>query len=734
MHAVGRIAARNARGMAILATAITMLGIAEPVTAADYRVGDVNLRLLSTFTLGAAIRTQERDNSLLGKLNVPGQQDLCNADDCLSLSGDPAPNQRLIDAEGGFFFVNTDDGNMNYDRGDLVAALAKLNADVTATWRGFVLRAELLAYFDAANANFSETKFNTRWQDASQPRSGEIERDLAVRFDYRSLFVGTAFDFLDREINLSVGYQRIRWGEANLHLFGTVDAINPQDAILGRQPGLAINELNRPTASVLINTDIGFDTTLEMFYQLKWDPARPEPAGSFFSTSDIAGKGEYAIIGLGQFSEDPEGIAEPAPPISVFSSSHRTINVPGQRAFAPPDDGQYGVKLSRFFMDLNQGTEIGLYYANLHSRLPYLSAFAADRSCVRDTPGNANLVSAIISCEGLNGTLLPVQGREPLPVDTLRLFLDYPRNVEMYGISFNTPAGRWSLYGEYNYRPREAVQILLSDVVFAGLQPAFPQNDFPVAPLGLSPNLIAGALAGLPLPVQDIADIASGVVEFLLIDPNVTIPGARTFVPDYLSGYRGVEIQEGDYVRGYERLGVGQAVIGGTRLFSTNPIGAEDILMLLEAGFNHVRNLPDPMTELPLQGAGDITHPSPGADGTGAAPGQEGITQRINPTQQTDGFVTRFSWGVRGLIQAQYANVFRPGITLRPTLIFFADINGIAPSPAQNYVEGNRWLLPGLEFQFGQNFGGILQYQYFAGSRNLLRDRDNLSLTLNYSF
>ena len=55
MHAVGRIAARNARGMAILATAITMLGIAEPVTAADYRVGDVNLRLLSTFTLGAAI-------------------------------------------------------------------------------------------------------------------------------------------------------------------------------------------------------------------------------------------------------------------------------------------------------------------------------------------------------------------------------------------------------------------------------------------------------------------------------------------------------------------------------------------------------------------------------------------------------------------------------------------------------------------------------------------------------
>ncbi|HSW12870.1 MAG TPA: DUF1302 family protein, partial [Solimonas sp.] len=81
----------------------------------------------NVLSVGAAMRMEERSNNLIGKLNVPGQQGLCDADDCISLDGDPAPNQRLVDAPGAFFGHNGDNGNLNYDRYDLVAATTKIN-------------------------------------------------------------------------------------------------------------------------------------------------------------------------------------------------------------------------------------------------------------------------------------------------------------------------------------------------------------------------------------------------------------------------------------------------------------------------------------------------------------------------------------------------------------------------------------------------------------------------------
>ena len=54
--------------------------------------------------------------------------------------------------------------------------------------------------------------------------------------------------------------------------------------------------------------------------------------------------------------------------------------------------------------------------------------------------------------------------------------------------------------------------------------------------------------------------------------------------------------------------------------------------------------------------------------------------------------------------------------------------------PMQNYVEGNRWMTGGLQYRIGQSLEGSLLYLYFDGARNALQDRDNVQISLSYTF
>src|SRR3546814_4580973 len=75
---------------------------ALPAQALDFDAGPVTGTLNTRISFGAAMRVQHPDARLIAKPAVPGQQDLCAADDCQSPTGKPAPNQRLGDASGAF--------------------------------------------------------------------------------------------------------------------------------------------------------------------------------------------------------------------------------------------------------------------------------------------------------------------------------------------------------------------------------------------------------------------------------------------------------------------------------------------------------------------------------------------------------------------------------------------------------------------------------------------------------
>ncbi len=704
------------------ATAILLSG---PALAIDLDWGPVSGVLNTRVSFGAAMRVEARDERLIAKLAIAGQHDLCVPDDCQSQRGDPEPNQRLVNARGAFSGVNEDNGNLNYDQGDPTAAIFQVRPRLELAWNDWQFQASGLFFHDLINSGFQDTHADTRFQPRRTPRRGEVEALYASGYRVGNLFMARSFQIGGEELLIKVGNQVLNWGEANLVQFNSLSEFSPLDAPVLGMPGSEPSQLQLAVPLAVASLTLTDSTAIEAVYQLQWRGAKLPASGSLLSFNDIAGGGNYAMLGLGNYNEDPNREFGPAGLAATISQSTRTAYVPGVGFGAPRDSGQYGARLNYLADWLNNGTELTLHYLRYHSRLPILSGYAAQRSCTRDAvaPGFAG---AFIACEGFNAAFNPI-GREPLPVDTVVPFLDYPEDIDMYGISFNTNVGDWALSGEIAYRPNQPLQVLQSDVLFALLGPAFPAQDVPIGAGALTdPALLANLPPQLQQPLQDLSAQLPAGVQF-------TLPGENSAVPDFLTRYRGQTVSAGEYVPGYERQQVSQMTMTGLRTFSDNPFGAAQILFVFEVAAMKVLDMPS-RSELYFEGAGDRTHPSPGADGTGSVDGLPD-SRRINPTQMRSGFGDDLSYGYRSLVRMTY-NDLPGGVTLYPTFLWLHDLHGISPAPIFNFVEGRKVMLANLTAEFETDWSMGVTYQVFSGggTHHRLSDRDNVSAYVAYIF
>jgi hypothetical protein len=746
MKQLGETAARRWSVRLLLGTGLLAVSGAAP--AVDWRLGEAEFRLQGRVALGATWRTSDRDERLLAKLNVPGQETLCDADDCISLAGDPEPNQRLVDARGGYN-VNGDNGNLNYAQGDIAYATAQYEPVLTLDWGRLAARVSGLAFFDPVNSNFDTFNQNTLYQPRHVPRRHDLEADLGSRFRLLEAFVSFPVQLFGKPLGLAIGQQTLRWGESTFLVFSSLNQVNPVSAQLLRQPGTRLRNAFVPVPLFTADWELSRTLVLGGFYQLDWEPSEPDVAGSLLSISDGAGAGRgptNITLGIGQYPEDPNRQFRPAGLAGTFSSATRTTYLRDERFGYPRDSGQFGLRAEYYADWLNGGTELTAYGMNYHSRLPYLSGFAAEESCLRDLdavdpqglagllpqlvgplPGGLDGVidetrfaQALVACGGFNGSLnvvngtlleelaaavpgTPEIGGEPTPVDTFQPFVDYPEDIRLFGVSGTTNIGSWSVAGEIAYSPNQPVQVHTRDVVFAGLNPAFPAEDIGVA-------------------------TDTGAV--------LTIPGARAAVPDYLqTRYRDQPLEGGQRFNGYERLQVGQASFTAIRVFSSsNYIHADQILLLVEAGATGIFNLP-PLSELQIEGAGATnTHFSPGADGSGS--GGEPDTRRANPEQANPNiFADDFAWGYRVLLEPSYLNALF-GWSIFPRLRFDHDVHGTSASPIQNFVADRIEITAGFATRFTPNTTLTMEQTVYAGAgdRNLRQDRDHFTAVLTYAF
>nr|WP_169577744.1 DUF1302 family protein [Sinimarinibacterium sp. CAU 1509] len=664
---------------------------------------------------GAAWRTAARDPSLIGKASL--DPDLCAADDCLGATGaDTAPNARYLAARGALS-SNTDDGDLNFERGDAVAATTKWQVEALAEHGSWSMQLSGLAFYDPLRDRLRQFHPNEIVVPGPQPgvplrqrRGLQARRAEGHGVRLQDAYVRYADLLADViPVDISVGRQTVLWGVSALATQGTLNVVNPPDVNSLVRPGLRMTEVFQPLGMTLLRLGpLPSGTAVEAFQLYEWRPYGFPAKGSLQSFLDAGNEVDEDDHVVGLFSkapDDPGQLGTPANPLLArVSATSYSLRRAANRE--PRSGGEFGLAVYQTLPDVLEGAELGLHYARYHSRVPALSAYAAPASCTR-REGNANHRDTASGLQFLADCGVPFvdppgDGFEALPIDGARWFLEYPEDVELYGLSLGAQAGAWLLQAEAAWRPNQPVQVDMEDVLFAAVQPAFPRADVDLTSLA----------AGL------------GLGAFVL-------PSSRRAAPDFLTAHRGGvpgEIAPGEYVRGYERLRMLNTTLGATRIFAPEDwLRAHQGAWIAELQAVWLPDLPS-LDRLQLEGPGTHTHASAGAADSG-----DGL--RINPLRNTGGYVTRHAWGYRTGVVLQYDDLLHSRVRLSPALFLVHDVSGVGPGLAENFLAGRKIGFAALGIARGSWRLDVGQLVHIGGTRrNVLRDRDQFSLSLSVEF
>jgi hypothetical protein len=817
----------------------------------DYGDG-VEGTLNTSITAGAAMRMQGRAVDLVSKSNNnPG---VCGGvnQSCQAVYRDQTHPARALAAAPGQATNNADDGNWNYDKHDLTQGVVKLTQDLKLTYGDFGFFGRWLYFYDFVNNDFEEYHPNritpenanaVRNQNSgcgepgSDPFScnpnplffegtygaggvvrnrrtdGEVLRQIGTDFQLLDAYLyGQVPLFGDHRLTFKIGRLSVNWGQSTVLVFSSINSANPLHLNNFLRVGNVLSsaeEVFVPTGMVFLSTEPFSNATLEGFYGWEWQPVEIPAPGTFMSFLDIGTNNAVmnAGINFGGGAEDPFRIARPqANPLSGLTNT--TITLERLEDNEPAGTNQYGVSFRYYADTLNNGTELGLFFMNYHSKLPYASFYASNGSCARQggVHGSGPLgegqdinaydgPSLILACPDLP-VLHPTDPENAtsnaVPIDTVKLRLEYPENIKMFGASFATTLGDYSVQGEVAYRPSMPLQVDPEDLVFAALQPmlakchdpnfdrAIPSEDQLAGVNALLGNLFEQL--GLPIGVPNISPAGQGCAgsttgigysadgrqvpyapSDFIAPPGVApykdtfdliighaVGSARSF-PSFVGAYRGYaagEVPANEYLRGWETFKSFQFNLGLTKVIGAtdNWIGADQIIMLYEFGANWTPDLPS-MDVLQIEGPGTFYHASAGADGSGADGGRQacaatvdcslgGDGLRFNPHQQdTDGYADRFSWGYRVVSIVRYESVL-PAISLAPFFLWWHDVNGTQPDPSNQFLDGRRIIQSNLEVRYKEALSFTAGYTWFmgGGQYNLWRDRDNATFFVKYQF
>ncbi len=818
---------------AFMAAGLAMLS--GPAGAVDFNIplpiGDDNSihgQLNTTATAGVGFRTQGQSVNLIGKSDLnpnacstsPGSAGTIIYQNCQGVFRTQGYVSQRLEQVPGSYSMAHDDGDLNYNKGSIFQAPAKVTPDLTLTWGDFGFFGRLLYFYDFVNNDFNErhpdivTPQNLKSVgrvgspvpglsviQLPAPLGGNIpllsERLYGVgayerirRTDPVVLKqVGTNLQYLDsyiygkipipftddKKLTVKIGRQTINWGESTVLVFNSINQANPINGNNFYRVGNQLEEDFTPLNQVFLSFEPFANATLEGFYQLEWQPLEAPAPGSYFSSNDLGtnNAGHFANLAFGTSADDPNNIATPLDsPLGLIT--YTTTYAGRSPDMSPRTSGQYGVKLDYYADELNNGTDLALYFEHYHSRLPYVGFFALKASCARregNSRGNdANSLAAFLAdCPGIPGLngLLTSRKDDAVPLNSGKVFLEYPEDIDLLGASFSTTFGSYSVQGEASYRPNLPMQVSIGDLEFASAGPALSRCS--------DVNMHCTGTAGLNIANQANGGVASdGSSDFVLANgtnpyPDTfnllglgALPGSARSFPNFIIPYRGGVVGENaptdytkplnrqnpGYIQGYERFGLVKLDLGVTRVLgaSDNPFGADQIIVLGEVGADIIPNLPNHDT-LQIDGPNTPLSATAGADGSGAdrsrlacsnvpdcSYGVDGL--RFNPHQQPIGdFVKSFAWGYRVVVIGSYENVL-PNIGIHPTLLFAQDVQGISPGPAFEFVGGRKEIDSLYEIRYKSSLSLNLGYTWYwgGGDQNVLSDRDFAQAFVKYQF
>jgi len=578
---------------------------------------------------------------------------------------------------GNGFAATTDDGNQNFEKGKTFSKIIKGNTSFQLTHDNMGAFVRVKYWYDKELNDESRTHgHNPNDYQAGAPLNDDGFENFTKFSGVEILdaYVYLQTDLGDMPLDIRLGRQVVSWGESTF-IQGGISSVNPFDVNAFRRPGAELKEGLLPVGMVYASLGLTESLTLETFYQYEWEKTQIDGCGTLFSTSDFAASGcDRVTIG-------------PADATSVATGYYAQR----EADMEPDDGGQYGIAL-RYYSEALNDTEFGLYYLNIHSRVPMINAirgawkginpalpvFLPHSTTVALDAAYPTLLAGyqanVLTAEQLEqfglASVLQTTGSDLATVNALNpgYNIEFPEDLKYFGFSFATNVGGTALSGEISYKPDTPIQINGPDVLNAVL---------------------------LEAPFLRFADRVAAA------DPGETI-------------------------RGWDEFDVTQIQVTALKFYE-QVMGADRLILIGEAGLILTNNIEDSGQ---LYGRNSVF-------GLGEFSSASGVTcsnSGLSGDCLSDGFVTDTAWGYKMRAVWNYSDVFA-GVSLKPTIAWSHDVSGYSPEPGQQFNEGSKSLGFSVEASYLQRYTMNLAYQTFSGgSHNVKDDKDFLALSFGFSF
>ena len=311
----------------LLAGLLTM-----PLSAKDFRFGNLEGLLETTIAYGVLARVADSDDDLIAKASGGN-------------------------AEGS----NEDDGTQNYDKG-VASNMARISEELTLQYGNFGAYLRGYAFYDYENQD--QNRERTSLSAGSKDTVGK-DADLLENY------VVARGHVLGVPVLARLGDQILNWGQT-VFIRDGVDVINPVDLVAALQPASSAKDVFVPQGMLWVAANVTENYAIEGFYQYEWKKARVPPVGSYFSGNDAFGEDgtNSIILGSGQVSDLGTDLDDAFNlPTGTLGFDENYLKIPGLGSDRPSDGGQYGITLRTVLPGVT-ATTLGVHYIRYHSRLP----------------------------------------------------------------------------------------------------------------------------------------------------------------------------------------------------------------------------------------------------------------------------------------------------------------------------------------------------------------------------
>lgn len=654
--------------------------LATPALAEEYHFGGVDFTFDNTASASASIRT--------------------SAQSCDHIS---VYNGGCASSNGAHWDVNSDDGDVNVERGDLIAAPLKIISELGAKWQNYGAFVRAKAFWDPAAYKLGDGGGSYgpvhAPNDQRRPMQDYYRGDDAYNRELRQLKLLDAFAygnftvFDDLPLNVRVGRQAVNWGESTF-IPGGISSYLPLDVSAYTKPGTELKEVFLPQNTVYASLGLPANFTVEGMYILEWDKSPLPPCGTFFAPSDALADGCAYALSNGEFYTNPDGT-----PRSTTNLTDPLFIRRGASQNAR-EQGQWGAAL-RYMADwLNDGTELATYFVNFHDKLP-IGTFTADKlsglgytalAALTAIPG---MLSSSI-CTTPLPIVSPDEGGQPIPLCAAlfgqaardsgkTLIAQYPENIHVFGGSFNTTLADvmngTALSGEVAYYSNMPFQ--LDTTYLQGVD----VNNF-----GFTPA-----------------------------------PGEAPY-------YTGPHVNPGDVIPGYMRTRALHAQAYTLSTFTPSNWLVEaahgDLLILvMNAGLQYLPDGNNNHFMIPRSGLANAN--------AGMAANFGDPCHITGPCSIAPQYATTFSWGYRLMAMMQYHSFMDTAVTATPRIFFAHDVKGYSAGPiGPGFVEGVKTVGLGIDFDYQSAYKLSFDYASSFGNRyrNAMADKDFASASFSFTF